>query len=83
VGVKKKSQPMPPEPPRPPVCEPVRLLDLAYGHCRFPIGEACGADTLFCGAAKAPAGSYCAYHRAVATGQGTLSERAATGWVAA
>jgi GcrA cell cycle regulator len=79
----KKAQPVRAEPPRPPVCEPVTLLDLEYGHCRFPIGEACGPSTLFCGAPKEAVGSYCTYHRAVATGQGTLSERAAAGWVAA
>jgi GcrA cell cycle regulator len=79
----KKSQPVRPEPPRPPACEPVSLLNLEHRHCRFPIGEACGPDTLFCGAPKMTGSSYCTYHQGVATGQGTLSERAATGWVAA
>jgi GcrA cell cycle regulator len=68
--------PTPPEPPRAPDCEPVTLLQLEFHHCRFPIGEVKGPDTLFCGDAK-KVGSYCRYHNAIVTGEGTYSERRA------
>lgn len=39
----------------------VRLLDLVATSCRYPVGEATGAEQLFCGAAKpAESGPYCA-----------------------
>jgi len=56
---------------------PVRLLDLAYGHCRWPVGDVRGPGTLFCGAPKDGEHAYCRQHRAIAYGRGTPSERAA------
>lgn len=67
------------EPATPPDCTPVTLLNLEHGHCRFPIGEVCGPDTLFCGAPKGDGDvAYCPYHRRISTGEGTPSERRAS-----
>lgn len=60
-----------------PTCEPVTMMDLDDHHCRWPIGEANGAETKFCGAKKVQDGGswYCWYHRRRSFGLGTLSER--------
>lgn len=47
----------------PPDAKPVVLLDLEHHHCRWPLDEPQGPETLFCGAAKDTGSSYCAYHR--------------------
>lgn len=41
---------------------PFAALDI--GHCRYPLGEVCGIDTLFCGAPIAR-GSYCSGHHSI------------------
>jgi hypothetical protein len=59
-------------------------LDLDSHECRFPLHGA-GADTRFCAVEIAPGewmpgrdgGSYCRYHRLLATGRGTEGERTA------
>lgn len=77
----KRAPKLPPEPAAPPDCDPVTLLNLEREHCRFPIGEVKGPETLFCGAAKDGGAdgdqSYCRYHRLIATGAGTYSEQVA------
>ncbi|TCN30314.1 GcrA family cell cycle regulator [Sinorhizobium americanum] len=54
-----------------------RIIDRdwrAHGECRWPVdGE--GADTRFCCAPAGAESSYCSYHRQLARGTGTASER--------
>jgi hypothetical protein len=56
--------------------EPVSLVDLDPGMCKWPIGEA--RPYRFCGAHAD--GAYCEYHTALSVGQGTPSERQADRW---
>jgi hypothetical protein len=53
--------------------EPVSLVDLMQGQCKWPIGQ--DAPYLFCGCEAVEGKSYCAAHYAIATGIGTPSER--------
>ena len=41
---------------------PVTLLMLQPNHCRFPVGEAIGADQLFCSDARVKGCPYCETH---------------------
>ena len=56
--------------------DPVRLLAVRDGECRWPLGDVHGPDTLMCGG-EAVRGPYCPYHSHLAGGQGTPSERRA------
>jgi hypothetical protein len=43
--------------------KPLRTLStVRHGECRFVIGDAAGAATLFCGAETLPEKSWCAEH---------------------
>jgi hypothetical protein len=43
--------------------ESVRLLDARSGQCRWPVGEAVGADMMVCGCRTIIGSSYCAEHK--------------------
>lgn len=63
------SRPVPEAPPEPPTCRPVPLLALSDSACRFPVGEACGEQQMFCGAPASPNPEdrpYCRYHAGIA-----------------
>lgn len=70
----KPPAPQPEPPPLPPNCEPVSYMALRPFHCRWIIGQACGPDTLSCGAkastrtvgGKIVEISWCAYHARLA-----------------
>jgi hypothetical protein len=72
------------DPALPPNARPVTLLQLSGigdlpGHCRFVIGEARGAETLFYGAGREQARvPYCPFHMKRAAGEGTPSEQRAS-----
>lgn len=51
-------------PPEPRAAGPVTTLDLKPHHCRWPMGEVTGLETLFCGEVKDEGSSYCPAHRA-------------------
>jgi GcrA cell cycle regulator len=55
----------------PATLQAVTLLELGARQCRFPMGEAAGADQLFCGAPGE--GAYCVRHAAVAFNGGAKS----------
>ncbi len=44
------------------------LMQLGYGCCRFPVGEATGADQLFCAAPRPEGQAYCPTHQRIASG---------------
>jgi GcrA cell cycle regulator len=50
--------------PLPSNCELVTILDLAAHHCRWPVSEVRGTDTVFCGAPRIEGWSYCREHAA-------------------
>lgn len=54
--------------------EPVSLIDLEAGQCKWPVTE--DSPFLFCGAASTH-GRYCHHHHLWSVGQGTASEQAA------
>lgn len=60
----------------PPNAVPVTLLDATPWQCKFPLGEPCGPQTLYCGA-PATHDAYCLYHAQITHGIGTPFERAA------
>lgn len=69
----------PPKPPaEPPNCEPVSLMLHGSDQCAFPVRDFTSPDApFFCGAPRdTHHPSYCAWHRAIAAGVGTASERA-------
>ncbi len=43
-----------------------RMVDLAAGDCRFPVGSAAGRARRFCGHPARQGGPYCEAHHAVA-----------------
>ena len=43
-----------------------RMVDLAAGDCRFPLGPSGGRARRFCGRPARPGGAYCDAHHAVA-----------------
>jgi len=57
-----------------PGVEPVTLLDLEAGQCKWPVGQ--DSPYLFCGA-PASHNHYCEHHYAWSIGDGTPSERSA------
>jgi GcrA cell cycle regulator len=57
-----------------PGIEPVSLLDLEAGQCKWPVGQ--DSPFMFCGA-PATHNHYCEHHHAWSIGDGTASERAA------
>ena len=57
-----------------PGVEPVSLLDLEAGQCKWPVGQ--DSPFMFCGA-PATHNHYCEYHHYWSIGEGTASERAA------
>lgn len=60
------------------------FLDLEPGLCKYPYGgEAPGEAITFCGHPSLPGLPYCMPHKALCTGHGTVSERAATRGIAA
>lgn len=80
-----KRQPMPELPPAPqkprgeawdaiPGIQPVSLVDLEAGQCKWPIGQ--DSPYLFCGA-PATHRHYCEHHHAWSVGNGSSFERAA------
>lgn len=54
--------------------EPVSLLDLEAGQCKWPVGQ--DSPFMFCGA-PATHHHYCEHHHAWSIGEGTPSERSA------
>jgi GcrA cell cycle regulator len=52
----------------------VSLIDLEPSHCRWPYGD---REITNCGHPKLEDRSYCGAHKALASGKGTVSERAA------
>ena len=73
-----KVTPLPSPSPEPPDCDPISLMAAGFGQCRFPVRDFKGADEpFFCGAPSDVGHSYCAWHRKIAAGQGTSSERKA------
>lgn len=48
----------------PPTNAPIRLTDIGLFQCRYIAGDACGPETLYCGAAVED-GSWCSYHHAL------------------
>lgn len=52
-----------------PAGEPITLLELGHGDCRWPVGEVDGPDTLFCGARSELGTPYCEHHNALARGK--------------
>ena len=43
-----------------------RMVDLAAGDCRFPVGPAVGRGRRFCGHPARPGSPYCEIHHAIA-----------------
>lgn len=73
-----KPKPLPPEPPKPPTCEPVRLIDMpTHRGCRYVIGEPCGPDTLMCASPTKIGVSFCDYHHSIAWVKPIRQRRAA------
>ena len=50
-----------------PSCEPVSFTDLRndFSQCRFAIGEAEGARTMFCAAPTDGKSAWCSYHQRI------------------
>lgn len=76
----RKPVPPPPPPPMPPACQPISMMAMPLtGRCRFPVAAWTGPKAPFyCGSPDmAPGSSYCRWHRRIAHGEGTHSERRA------